>query len=231
MDSEELMGRVRALRAKGSSPKAIARALGLQPAAVAPLVRAIAAEDQADDAEREVVECWVSPGWKDGLTVEGHPEWPDVDVPDSGASGLVSVLVAREAGRGRVSVCGYLVDAYCLGVKDFVGPRVMDGRRVSEFTRSFFGAYRARPLAAPVELAQHLVLGAVEYARSLGFEPAQGFEAVAGHLGPWAGPSAIRFGRDGKPLFVQGPRDNAEAIMQTLERSVGRKNFDFLVLG
>jgi hypothetical protein len=115
-----------------------------------------------------------------------------------------------------------------LGVKDVVGPRVMDERRAAEFTRSCFAAYQAQPLAAPVELARQLVFGAVAYARSLGFEPAPGFEATAGQLGLWAGPSAIGFGRDGKPFFVQGPRDNAAAILETLERSVGRDRFHFL---
>jgi len=43
------------------------------------------------------------------------------------------------------------------------------------------------------------------------------------------GPSAISFGCDGKPFFVQGPPDNADAVPQTLERSVGRGNFTFLV--
>jgi hypothetical protein len=81
----------------------------------------------------------------------------------------------------------------------------MDRRRADELTRSYFAAYQVRPLAVPVELARHLVFGAVAYARSLGFAPAAGFEATAGHLGPWAGPSAIGFGRDGKPYFVQGP--------------------------
>jgi hypothetical protein len=229
MDTEELMGRVRALRRSGCSPKEIARALGLPPARVAPLVRTVAAEEQADAAEREIVGCWVSPGWSEGLMVEGHPEWPDVDAVDSGASGLVSVLVAREEARGRVSVCGYLVDVYCLGVKDVIGPRVMDRHGVFEFTRSFFDAYQAQPLAAPVELAQHLVFGAVEYARSLGFGPAPDFDTTAAHLGPWTGPSAIGFGRDGKPFFVQGPRDSATGILKTLERSVGRDNFHFLI--
>jgi len=231
VDSDELMERVRALRGRGLSPKEIARALGVPPAAVAPLVRTIATEDQAVAGEGEVVECWVSPGWSEGLTVKGHPEWPDVDATDSGASGLVSVLLTRTGRRDRVRVCGWLVDAYCLGVKNVVGPRVMDERRVSELRSSFFGAYRARPLEAPAELAQHLVFGAIAYARSLGFEPARGFQATAGHLGPWTGPSEIGFGRDGKPLFVQGPRDNAARILRTLERSVGPGNFDYLVLG
>jgi hypothetical protein len=176
MDSEELTSRVRALRARGSTPKAIARALGVPPATVAPLVRAIAAEDYASAPERELIQCWVSPGWSQGLTVDGHRDWPDVDTPDTGASGLVSVLVTRQARHGKVRVCGWLVDVWCLGVKDTVGPRSMDQRRAAEFTGSYFAAYQARPLAAPLDLAQHLVFGAVAYARRLGFEPAPGFD-------------------------------------------------------
>ena len=72
---------MRALRARGSTPKAIARALGVPPATVAPLVRAIAAEDHASAPERELIQCWVSPGWSQGLTVDGHRDWPDVDTP------------------------------------------------------------------------------------------------------------------------------------------------------
>src|SRR6266545_635322 len=229
MDSEELTSRVRALRARGSTPKAIARALGVPPATVAPLVRAIAAEDHASAPERELIQCWVSPGWRQGLTVDGHRDWPDVDTPDTGASGLVSVLVTRQARYGKVRVCGWLVDVYCLGVKDTIGPRSMDQRRVAELTGSYFAAYQARPLAAPLDLAQHLVFGAVAYARRLGFEPAPGFDQTTGHLGSWTGPSAISFGHNGKPLFVQGPHDNAASILNTLERSVGPNNFHYLV--
>src|SRR4030095_15922408 len=106
MDSQDLMGRVRALRARGYAPKQIARALGVPPATVAPLVRAIAAADLADVVDGELVGCWVSPGWSQGLTVHSDPEWPDVDFADPGAQGLVSVLVARQERHGRGAVRG-----------------------------------------------------------------------------------------------------------------------------
>ena len=80
------------------------------------------------------------------------------------------------------------------------------------------GACRPRMIGPTLELAQDLVCGAVEYARSLGFEPAAEFHDVKGHLGGWSGPSAIRFGRDGKPLFVEGPYDNGRHIVRQLER-------------
>jgi len=229
MDRNELMESVRALREQGRTPKQIARALGLAPAVVAPLVRAIAAADAANAPEREITGCWVSPGWSEGLTVAGDPGWPNVTGADDGASGLVSILVARDGGRGRVSVCGYLVDVYCLGVKNVDGPRVMDGWAVPGLVRQFFSAYTDPPLEAPAELARQLVFGAVEYARGLGFEPAPGFDRAAAHLGPWAGPGAIGFGRDGKPFYIQGPYDDAARIMSTLGRSAGHDNFHYLV--
>jgi orotate phosphoribosyltransferase-like protein len=55
MDNEDLMGRVRALRERGYAPKQIARTLGVPPATVVPLVRAIAAADQADAGERKLL--------------------------------------------------------------------------------------------------------------------------------------------------------------------------------
>jgi hypothetical protein len=234
MDWDELIEQIRAMRAKGATPKAIARAVGLTPAQVAPLIRAVAAELEAAAPEPAVVACRVSPGWRTGLTVAGHPEWRDVPDADSGASigaGLVNVLVAREhrRDRDRVSICGYLVDAYCLGVKNAVGPRSMDRHDLPDFITQYFSAFADPPLAAPLELARHLVFGAIEYARGLGFEPHPDFAAAAGHLGSWTGPSAITFGHHGKPLFVQGPYDDANRVLRTLERSVGHGNFDFLM--
>lgn len=73
-------------------------------------------------------------------------------------------------------------------------------------------------MPVPLELAQHLVLGAVEYARSLGFMPHRDFRRTRRALGSWDGPSAITFGKDGKPLYVNGPYDDPERVLATLER-------------
>jgi hypothetical protein len=225
------MERVRTLRGQGRSPKEIARALRLPPATVAPLVRAIAAAEKPGPPQPVTAGCWVSQGWAAGLTVHGQPDWPGVDEPgDPGQSGLVTVLVAHERGGSKVSACCYLVDVYCLGVKNVAGPHTLDRRKLPAFVRQYFRCYDAPPLAVPVELARNLVFGAVGYARGLGFEPAPGFAACARHLGPWEGSSAIDFGHDGKPLFMQGPYDDAAGVMKTLESSAGRGNFDFLVV-
>ena len=93
-------------------------------------------------------------------------------------------------------------------------------------------ARRRAPEAAGVsQPVLRLVWRAVEYARGLGlgFEPADGFGACAGHLGQFAGLSPIRFGRDGKPFYIAGPHDHAARVMRMLSRTVGQDNFHYLV--
>jgi hypothetical protein len=230
MTDGDLLEQVRELREKGYSPKEIARSLGVQRATVMPLVQAVASQSAATEAEPGVVGCWVSPCWSTGLVIDGHPEWPDVDAGDDYHSGLAAVLVARRDRPGRVSVCGYLVDVYCLGVKDALGPRRMEEEDLPSFRRMYFEGFAnaGPPLEAPLALARHLVYGAVDYARELGFEPHPDYAPVAGHLGRWEEASAITFGRDGVPFYVQGPYDNGASVLRTLTRSVGKDNFHFI---
>jgi hypothetical protein len=201
-------------------------------AEVARIVRALAAESAAEAPEPELVGCWVNTGWTRGLTVEGGHNWPEDPVPEGGIGfeGLSNVVVARRHRFDKISVCTYLVDAYCLGVKNTIGPRILNEPEIRKFIDFAYSSFPDPPLSVPLDLAQHLVLGAVDYARTLGFEPSDEFGRVRGHLGEWSGPSAIRFGRDGEPYFIQGPYDDAEKIMRTLERSVGRGNFHFTVV-
>ena len=169
--------RVRELRAAGYSPKQIAKTLDLRPAVAARLVRMLAAEDAAAAPEPAVVGCWVSPGWSAHLTVDGPAEWADVPPPEDGMTGLAAVVVARRHRPQRVSVCGYLVDTFCLGVKNTLGPELMNERDLPGFLHMFFTSFEAvgQPLAVPLELGRHLVWGAVDHARRLDFQPAPDF--------------------------------------------------------
>jgi DNA-binding CsgD family transcriptional regulator len=205
MGDEELEQAVRRLRAEGHAPKEIARALGVRPAAVAPLVRLIAAERTAAETERELAGCWVSPGWRVGLTVLDHHEWPDGETADPETGGLVGVLLAREDRNQQVTVCGYLLDVYCLGVKNVLGPERMRRGELSSFSRSFFCAWASGGVPAPIELARELVLGVAEYACTLGFRPHADFEQARGHLG-WSGHD---------PLWL---RRNADLHRRSLRR-------------
>lgn len=47
---------------------------------------------------------------------------------------------------------------------------------------------------------------APEVARGLGFEPHADFAKAAGHLGEWDGVCDLEFGRDGMPMYIEGPQ-------------------------
>ena len=214
MDDRELQERVRELHGQGDLTDHIARVLGVPRGNVAPLVRAIDREQRSATSAPAVSGCWASPGWSAGLSVDAGRGWPD-----------------RARPGGDVVVGGYLVDTYCLGVKDALPPRRLSERRLPGFLRQYFGNYDDPSVAAPIELARHLVWGGVEYARGLGFEPHPDLRRVAGHLGPLTEPCAIGFGCDGKPTYVQGPFDDPVLVMRTLHRTVGRDDYHFAVRG
>jgi hypothetical protein len=226
MTDRELLDQVRRMRAAGASPKGIARALGVRPAVVAPLVRQVAAEAPVLPPEQgEVVGCWISPAWSRDLLVRRREGWDDVDLGADGAAGITLAMIARAAGHDRVSVCAYLVDTFCLGVKNTIGPERVRKGDLPGFVRLHFAVFPAPALRAPVELVEHLVHGAVAFAAGLGFEPHRDFAQVRGHLGELSEPCAITFGQRGRPLYISGPDDDPVAVMRTLKASVGGYGF------
>ena len=226
MTDRELLADVRRLRSAGATPKAIARTLGLAPAVVAPLVRRVAAETPKTPPEQgKLVGCWISPAWSRDLIITPREGWDDVDLGPDGPAGVALVLVARRGRDNEVVACGYLVDTFCLGVKNTLGPERMHSRDLPGFLSLYFAAFPARPLRAPLELAQHVVHGAVAFAAALGLDPHPDFANARGYLGELNEPCAITFGRRGRPLYVAGPHDDPLAILRTLEASVGGDGF------
>jgi hypothetical protein len=94
---------------------------------------------------------------------------------------------------------------YWLGVKNALGPEIVDDVGLRGFVNEFFSGYHDDPLEAPLELAREVAFGSLEYARGLGFDPHPDSAPAHGHLGTGSGPSAITFGKNGKPLYISEP--------------------------
>ena len=77
-------------------------------------------------------------------------------------------MVVRPDQRSRSLVCVYLVDTFCLGVKNVIGPEVVSNKTLDKLRYTAFAGYDEPGVSAPLELAQHLVFGAVEFARGSG---------------------------------------------------------------
>lgn len=146
--------------------------------------------------------------------------------------GMGNLLVARALPHGLVAYVTFLVDLYCLGIKDVmydVCARPALPLLVNEIYRN--DAHDLTP-----EEAKKLAVEAAAYAKTLGFPP---YEDYAKALAIFSGVDAstcttqFEFGRDGKPCYINGPNDSTSfqrRVLETLERTVGRGNYDFVFI-
>lgn len=146
-------------------------------------------------------------------------------------TGMGTLVVVRGA-PGELVLCGFLLDVYCLGIKDvFVRPVGFDEM---EYLIEKMDA--ASPMT-PVEpaYARKLLRELAAWSESIGFSPARDFamaERIFGDVRADDCDVAFRFGREGKPLYVPGPSETPSEIarrMARLRQRVGDGHFDFMV--
>jgi hypothetical protein len=160
-------------------------------------------EKMLEDARSyPVYECLVNDGWQE--------------------KGLAAVLLARTQPNGLLLVGSYLVDIWCLGLKSTFAHFDMT---TSDYRKEFVSqAGGGDPMVkCPLDLAHQIVYGGIDYAAQFGFEPDPDFEfsePVLEERGALP-PCEVTFGKDGKPLFVAGPRDDTEAVLRQLEKTIG----------
>jgi hypothetical protein len=146
------------------------------------------------------------------------------------ADGIGWVVLARTLPSGQVGASFFLVDVWCLGVKDAffrVMPQLAFEERMRESSRD-------RPVVViDPSVARKLLHDAAAYAGSFGLAPSTGFteaETLFGDI-PLA-TKTFSFGKDGKPFFMSGPNDSRTRIrniMDKLVKSVGPDGFDYIV--
>jgi hypothetical protein len=159
-----------------------------------------------------VYECLVSPEWKE--------------------TGMTHVVVSRSHTNGNITACIYLVDLYCLGVKDcfYLFNASM------EYYREKIEAYRFEQIS--YALAHNIIYSAVAFAEEFGFKPYKDFTSITRFMLDEDTEDVelieIECGKNGKPMYVCGPYDDrkkAEAIIAQLERAAGKGNYDYILPG
>jgi hypothetical protein len=145
--------------------------------------------------------------------------------------GLVQVLLARQQPDGDICFGVYLIDKFCLGLKNtFAEANFPRSRYQNEIRKTIFS--EQKPEKCPIELAHQMIYQAIDYAAQFGFEPQKDF-ALSQYLllprGELEEPYDLTFGKDGKPFFVAGPRDNVDRIMRQLEKTAGPGNYHYLL--
>jgi hypothetical protein len=214
------------LRSLNLSPKQIARNLKLRPAEVTEILRHQAATLDLERAARGEV----APLYNCMVNVSAAQLLLDPNVPQDliEETGFAQVFIARSE-RQRLSVCSYLVDYWCLGVKDTFGPRKMDRFEYETMLEDLSYRFGESFKEVTLEEAQAIVFGAIDYAAGLGFDPHPDFTASKAHLGQRRDALIpIEFGKDSKPMYVTGPYDNPDRILTKLQQTVGKGNYNYI---
>jgi transcriptional regulator with XRE-family HTH domain len=227
------------LRALNLSPKQIARKLGLRPAEVSAWLKNQAEEVSLSRRERGELapweQCLINEIAARQLLEPKKKGWfsrkKEGVLSDKGAEGLAEILVTRVEGN-QYLVAMYLVDYWCLGVKDASRPLKLNRQKYEALIKKIYAPFQSGTREITLEEAQSIIFGSVDYAAQLGLKPHRDFEAAKAHLGkPPEKLLPIEFGREGKPCYVSGPYDNPERILAKLRETVGEGNFDCVILG
>jgi hypothetical protein len=148
--------------------------------------------------------------------------------------GIGQVVVARFKGGGqRVEAGVFLVDAWCLGVKDAFFTELTP----ATFQTKLLDRIQGECTLVPIEpaCARKLIEQAVQYSAAFGFAPHPDYKQAARVFGGIKAadcPQSFTFGKDGKPLYIQGPHaspEQAERDLAQLRRRSGEGNYHYVV--
>ena len=144
--------------------------------------------------------------------------------------GMGTLVLARGATPRHLAVSAFLIDVFCLGIKDVM---------FESFEREDFEMYmEATDAGSPMvsvdpSYARKLLRDLAAWSQSIGFAPHRDFAAVErvfGDVSADASDADFRFGRDGKPFYIPGPNDTAPLIQRRIEqlrKSLGDDGFGF----
>ena len=141
-------------------------------------------------------------------------------------------VISKKLPNGQVAFSSFLVDIYCLGIKDCFS-RVGSEFEFDEFRRQSDERFDLEDVHQTC--VRKLVEGAVEYADSLGFRPHKDYKTsklIFGDIDASLCPSSYQYGKDGKPLYISGPYDNLarqQRIIAQLNKSQGTNGAGYLV--
>lgn len=143
--------------------------------------------------------------------------------------GLSQVLISKKQASGKYAYIIFLLDVYCLGLKNCIYNFNLDDFEYKQMKDKLFSSEEFMPF--DIVAAHNLIYGTIDAAQEIGFAPHKEF-AIAGHILDEEliddGIDVVEFGKNGKPLYISGPYDDTDRIIRTLERTVGAGNFEFM---
>ena len=144
--------------------------------------------------------------------------------------GLARVIVVRQQPSGNFIIGSYLVDVFCLGLKKAF---YQYNATAWDYAELLERANMAQDMMeCDYVLAHNVIYGGIAYAEELGFSPHKDFDSVAKYILEEDDEQVelldLDFGRDGQPVLFVNPGVNPTPYIKTLDRSVGKGNYEII---
>jgi hypothetical protein len=144
------------------------------------------------------------------------------------------LVFSRFKADGCVEAGFFLLDVFCLGVKDagFHRFNSLTDYQKSLIDRLFPNGDQVRMMPGA---ARKLIEDAISYARGLGFSPGVDYQKasrVFGGITTADCDEQFEFGKNGKPFYIQGPSDSRARvgrILRALEDRCGEGGYHYIV--
>jgi hypothetical protein len=143
-------------------------------------------------------------------------------IVEENGQGLFQIVVTRQKRNGSILAGIYLIDAFCLGLKNTFYYEFEDLDEFEDFTKKLT-EHESGQIEADVVYAQNLIYGAIEFAEDAGFRPQKDFKISEYILDDVENLEYvdITFGKNGVHFYMDGHYDDVKSILGTLDRNLG----------
>ncbi len=137
--------------------------------------------------------------------------------------GLGTLILSRKLPENQIAASFFLLDIYCLGVKNAFISFMSSGEyssKIDELVEQHGPMESLHPACF-----KKLIEGGITYAKELGFKPHDDYRLARrlfGDIDASACPTGFEYGKDGKPFFLSGPSETPEQ-MQHIIKTLGKK--------
>lgn len=136
--------------------------------------------------------------------------------------GIGTLILARGATSNHVTFGSFLIDVFCLGIKNVT----FDSVEGDVFEMYLNVSDASSPLVSvEPSYARKLLRDLAAWSGSIGFAPHRDLAAVErifGDISADANDVVFQFGHDGKPLYIPGPNDTPALVRQRIAQLQNR---------